>query len=1043
MSPSAVPATVVDFLFECALDLQANRLQPLRHYLSRYPGHEEAIAREYLALVDDRERPAASTQRVGRFELLRELARGGQGRVYLARDPMIGRFMALKVLALTGSTDGARRERFRREIDAATRLDHPYICRLLEADVDHSPPYVSMELLPGHSLAELLAHGEGASTAGGGLIAPRGRTQLIAFARFFAQVAAAVHAVHCAGIVHRDLKPANLMVTPDGEPRVLDFGLASPAERIGEVTMTDTLIGTLPYMAPEQLTGGGRVDRRVDVFALGLTMLECALRERPFAGRSPEARLASIQAGLPMRLLRRLHPDLRAILVMALAEKPEGRYATCQELADDLHRLCERRPVRARRVGMLVIANRWCARHPWLTTWFSATAIAVGLTWQGVGVAREALAESRRLDVVIRDAVRSFDPWGPGGGVDAFTAIETLRGAFDARGDTRQRLAMLELRRGRITAVRALVDQPDVPHDERTAAMLFACRLLERSQDEDAPFPELPPVDSEALAREVAEIAGELYRHGCWQQFDALTAGALACFDTLDPLHDRCRLPLVLWQVQAACVRRKLDDAGLFDAEKQRLVARHGRDSEEVADAEERFLLVALQVVPGQFLLDLLRLRLRQAAALARDPDGERALRLRAISLVHGYYPRPDTVARLEAVRTLQIARLGADHPDTIRTSWMFGRWLSGFDDARSAELLAAAWTAEARLPAGHEELRANVRRDYAACRGLPLDANARAQLGAEVIREHLRLWGAGDPRTLEALAKVPLDPARTPEVWLWYEQALARIPADEPGREQRDAILSSLLARHAHTPRLLACEQHALAQQGGPAALSIEGARRARDALASLWLQTHAETRGERALIGIDDAVRQWRRYLGADDPGDGFRTEMLIALGGLHLEAGRLADADLVLQAAAHAAAREQGRDDPDWLMAAESLPTSEPRWRHLCETLARLSDGLGRDEASVRMWRRCLPERTLVQRLGGTYFPACYLLCDFAWVLVRRSDYTAAERELERALAIHAERKDVPADVAVTRRALLDLYIVSDQPAKAAAQRQLLGR
>lgn len=460
--------------------------------LSRYPGHAEAVAREYLALVDDRRAPAASAQRIGRYELLRELARGGQGRVYLARDPTIGRFVAVKILELNAGTEISRRERFRRELDLAVRFDHPHICRLLEGDVNHSPPYVAMELVSGRSLADLLALGDRARAAANGLIEPRGRTELATFAHYFEQTASAVHAVHGAGIVHRDLKPANLMVTPGGEPRVLDFGLARSTDCISEVTITDALLGTLPYMAPEQLTAGASVDSRADVFALGLTMLECATRERAFAGRSPEARLASIRDGVPWRLLRRLPSDLRAILVKALAEQPEQRYASCQELAADLRRWQERRPVQARPAGRLLVASRWCARHPWLTAWLASSAIALAVTWYAIGASREALAESRRLEAAILAAERSFDPWGPTGGVGTVAALEALQGSFGAQGDTLQRLAMVELRRGRIEAVRTLLDRVGAPRDARTAALLFACRLLERSGDDDAPLPELP-----------------------------------------------------------------------------------------------------------------------------------------------------------------------------------------------------------------------------------------------------------------------------------------------------------------------------------------------------------------------------------------------------------------------------------------------------------------------------------------------------------------------------------------------------------------------
>src|SRR5262245_25707633 len=173
-----------------------------------------------------RAEPAAD-DRLGPYRLLRELGRGGQAIVWLAEDTRIGRRVALKLLPALGPGSAALLRRFRREAEVTSRLDHPAICPVYEAELEGGVPFIAMRFVDGESLARRIAR---TVEAGGGPVALRGEAWTVpdwqSIAAFFAKAARALHRAHEAGVVHRDVKPANIMVARDGEPVVLDFGLA-------------------------------------------------------------------------------------------------------------------------------------------------------------------------------------------------------------------------------------------------------------------------------------------------------------------------------------------------------------------------------------------------------------------------------------------------------------------------------------------------------------------------------------------------------------------------------------------------------------------------------------------------------------------------------------------------------------------------------------------------------------------------------------------------------------------------------------------------
>jgi len=218
------------------------------------------------------------SQRVGPYRLVRELGRGGQAIVWLAEDSRIGRQVALKMLPHLGPGGEEALRRFRREAEVAARLEHPGICSVFEAEIDHGTPYIAMRYVAGETLARRLAVARDAQAA------PPDRGALRDLALLFEKAARALHAAHEAGIVHRDVKPANLMITPEGEPVVLDFGLAREDDASAPaLSLTGEVSGTPAYMSPEQMTGRSRPDRRTDVWSLGIALYEAATLAHPFA----------------------------------------------------------------------------------------------------------------------------------------------------------------------------------------------------------------------------------------------------------------------------------------------------------------------------------------------------------------------------------------------------------------------------------------------------------------------------------------------------------------------------------------------------------------------------------------------------------------------------------------------------------------------------------------------------------------------------------------------------------------------------------------
>jgi serine/threonine-protein kinase len=269
-------------------------------------------------------------QKIGRYEVDEELGRGAMGVVYRARDPQIGRTVAIKVI-LTGSAAPRELERYKqrfgREAQAAGRMSHPGIVTIYDiAEEENGQPYLVMEYINGAPLDFLM-------------VPPAPRPPLSEILDIAVQVARALDYAHRNGVIHRDIKPANILVTPDGCTKIADFGVAKLAGT--DLTQEGHAVGTPSFMSPEQFRGS-RVDARSDIFSFGAVLYWMCTGEKPFVGESITEVSFKIAFDAPTPARERnaaLPAGLDTVLSRCLAKQPSERYANCGELAADLEAL--------------------------------------------------------------------------------------------------------------------------------------------------------------------------------------------------------------------------------------------------------------------------------------------------------------------------------------------------------------------------------------------------------------------------------------------------------------------------------------------------------------------------------------------------------------------------------------------------------------------------------------------------------------------------------------------------------------------------------
>jgi serine/threonine protein kinase len=314
---------------------------------------------------------------LGEFHILREIGRGGMGVVYEAEHLWLPeRRVALKVLLGASSPDARALRRFRIETRAAACLNHPNIVPVFAAGCERDIPFYSMPLIPGRSLAEVLRMRRSDDrTALLSSTAPEPPWPTVV-ARLGLQAAEALDHAHSSGIIHRDIKPSNLLVDAGWKLWVTDFGLARLTRDDSAPTRTGDLVGTLRYMSPEQIRGEPCAgDPRTDIYSLGATLYEACTLRPVFEASDPSALVHHIlndTPPTPRTIASTIPKDLETIILKAMDKLPSARYATARDLADDLRRFLEDRPIRARRPNFVERSLRWSKRHRALI----ATAIA-------------------------------------------------------------------------------------------------------------------------------------------------------------------------------------------------------------------------------------------------------------------------------------------------------------------------------------------------------------------------------------------------------------------------------------------------------------------------------------------------------------------------------------------------------------------------------------------------------------------------------------------------------------------------------------------
>lgn len=328
-------------------------------------------------------KPSLSVRCVGDYELLEEIARGGMGVVFRARQRSLGRIVAVKLLLGGHFASETARARFQEEAAAAAALQHPNIVAIHESGEQDGLPYFSMDFIEGRTLADLVRDGP---------ILPARAAQYVTLA-----TRAIAHG-HAHGILHRDLKPSNVLIDAFDQPRVTDFGLAKRlAGSTPDLTATGQVLGTPAYTAPEQSTAGA--SHRSDVYSLGALLYHLLTGRAPFQGDSVEAILTQVAGSDPIPP-RQLNPsvprDLENICLRCLEKDPGRRYASANDLADDLDRFLSHAPVHARPIGLPSRLWRWSRRHRGISVLISLLTLVLAGSAIGATLVANRIAHAER-----------------------------------------------------------------------------------------------------------------------------------------------------------------------------------------------------------------------------------------------------------------------------------------------------------------------------------------------------------------------------------------------------------------------------------------------------------------------------------------------------------------------------------------------------------------------------------------------------------------------------------------------------------------------
>ena len=343
-------------------------------------------------------------KRLGDFEIVREIGRGGMGVVYEARQVSLNRQVALKVLSGGLGLTPKAVQRFRREAEAAAKLHHTNIVPVYATGEEDGTHFYAMELIDGPSLDHVLRQmrKQGAKApsspelvATGPYVPESGSMATLSasslssdghyfdtVARMVAEVADALEHAHKSGVIHRDIKPSNLLLAPDGRLSLNDFGLARVLEQPG-MTISGEFVGTPAYMSPEQIAVGRiPLDHRTDIYSLGATLYELLTLQPPHKGQSREQVLAQIvhkEPTAPRRIQKKVPVDLETICLKCLEKDSDRRYHAAGKLAEDLRRYVNRFAISARRVGPVGRLVKWVRRRPAVAASLACVVVAAGV----------------------------------------------------------------------------------------------------------------------------------------------------------------------------------------------------------------------------------------------------------------------------------------------------------------------------------------------------------------------------------------------------------------------------------------------------------------------------------------------------------------------------------------------------------------------------------------------------------------------------------------------------------------------------------------
>ncbi len=424
---------------DCLEQMELTGSRAIEEACQRHPDLAESIRRRLdrlreLGLSTTAAAPWTVLSRLGDFDLGAPIGSGGMGVVYHARQRSLARDVALKVIRPDQQWAASAQSRFRREIEAVSRLQHPSIVQIHAVGEDQGVAYFAMEHIPGCTLAALIdrLHGRspqelsgddfwaevGATVAADTPRADskidtrlRGRSWVDTCVHVAQQLAIALDHAHRRGVLHRDVKPQNVMVTPEGRVVLMDFGLAVTAGS-DKLTRSGAELGSLLYMAPEQLRGHQEAIRETtDVYGVGATLYELLTLRPAFGVGSDAAIRQNILSGefpAPRTLLPSLPWDVETVCLVAMEKDPSRRYASAAALGEDLERLLQRHSIEARRPGTVLRVRRWIERHPALavalTLMTVLTAASTLFAWQQRASNR---ATSAALDNVVRQSERA------------------------------------------------------------------------------------------------------------------------------------------------------------------------------------------------------------------------------------------------------------------------------------------------------------------------------------------------------------------------------------------------------------------------------------------------------------------------------------------------------------------------------------------------------------------------------------------------------------------------------------------------------------